>query len=149
MPVATTKTESTKAIATPINSNTKNVPTPLKNTPVATKTPNITTTKVVPATITKTAVNNTTATNKPLPNPKPSSSTATVESSKIQLIAGSFKDKANAEKLVGTLKSQGYKNAHVSEFNGNYQVAIDSYSTLSETMKALKQYKKDAWVKTK
>lgn len=140
-------------IADNTKSNTSNSTTNNKNTSVQPK--NSPSTKIATVPAIKPAVNATkinptnTSSVKPLPTTKTQTTQTNNESSKIQLIAGSFKDKANADKLVVTLKSQGYKNAHVTEFNGNFQVAIDAYSTLSETMKALKAYKKDAWVKAK
>jgi hypothetical protein len=60
---------------------------------------------------------------------------------KIQLIAGTFSDKASAEKLMNQLKADGYTNTKISEKQGVFEVNIDSYATLSETYKALQKYK--------
>jgi hypothetical protein len=59
---------------------------------------------------------------------------------KIELIAESFKDKSSAEKLVSKLKEGGYKNSRIDEKDGQFNVVIDSYNTLSETVKELKKY---------
>ncbi len=77
--------------------------------------------------------NNQQVTNKPL--------TGGVAGKKIELIADSYKDKVSAEKLVTKLKDGGYKNARIEEKDGQYNVVIDSYSTLSETMKELRKYR--------
>ena len=71
--------------------------------------------------------------------------TTTIESNpkgkKIQLIAGTFKDKSSAEKLMNQLKADGYSNTKITEKQGSFEVNIDSYATLSETYKALQKYK--------
>lgn len=60
---------------------------------------------------------------------------------KIELIAESFKDKISAEKLATKLKDGGYKNTRIEEKDGQFNVVIDSYNTLSETVKELKKYR--------
>lgn len=67
----------------------------------------------------------------------------------IQVIAGSFKDKANAETLVSSLKTEGFESAHLIEEEGSFQVSLGSFSTLSESYQALKKYKGDTWIKKK
>jgi len=57
------------------------------------------------------------------------------------LIAETFKDKNSAEKLATKLKDGGYKNTRIEEKDGQFNVVIDSYNTLSETVKELKKYR--------
>lgn len=90
-------------------------------------------TKNVTLPTSNTSAKNTTISTVPLPGGK--------AGKKIELIAETFKDKVSAEKLVSKLKDGGYKNTRIEEKDGQYNVVIDSYNTLSETVKELKKYR--------
>ena len=60
---------------------------------------------------------------------------------KIELIAETFNDQSSAEKMVANLKDGGYKNARIEKKDNQYNVIIDSYNTLSETVKELNKYR--------
>lgn len=70
-----------------------------------------------------------------------SKTNTTSNNKKIELIADSFKEKSSAEKLVSKLQEGGYKNTRIEEKDGQYNVIIDSYNTLSETIKELNKYR--------
>ncbi len=59
----------------------------------------------------------------------------------IQVIVGTFKDKTSADQFVANLKTEGFSSAYSKEENGSFQVSLGSYSTLSESNKALQKYK--------
>ena len=61
----------------------------------------------------------------------------------IQVIVGSFKDKVSADRLLSNLKTDGFSNAYTKEMNGSYQVSLGSFTTLSESNKALQKYRGD------
>lgn len=58
-------------------------------------------------------------------------------SGKYHLIGGCFKMKENAEKLLGDLRSAGYKSTIDQAANGNFIVTIQSYSEKDEAVLAL------------
>jgi len=60
---------------------------------------------------------------------------------KIELIAETFNDQSSAEKMVTNLKDGGYKNARIEKKDNQFNVIIDSYNTLSETVKELNKYR--------
>jgi hypothetical protein len=117
-----------------------------------TATQNTTNTKTTNQTNSKTASvqtsNNTKATPTLPSNANPKSSTQQTTAlpggkagKKIELIAETFKEKGSAEKLANKLKDGGYKNTRIEEKDGQFNVVIDSYNTLSETIKELKKYR--------
>ncbi len=59
----------------------------------------------------------------------------------IQVIVGTFKDKSQADQFVTNLKADGFSSAYSKEDNGQFSVSLGSFSTLSESSKALKLYK--------
>ena len=59
----------------------------------------------------------------------------------IQVIVGTFKDKASADQLLTNLKTDGFSAAYSRETNGTYQVSLGSFTTLSESNKALQKYR--------
>ncbi len=73
---------------------------------------------------------------KPDPNPA-----YTSPNKNIQVIVGTFKDKASAEQLLSNLKTDGFNSAFSKEMNGTYQVSLGSFTTLSESNKALQKYR--------
>lgn len=135
-----------KPVTKPILNNSKSEPVKNNNT-----TPEISTNQ-------KVKTNNSTqsnTTNKTSPAPSSNSTTSKntstqksnkpitggVAGKKKELIAGTFKDKATAEKNVEKLKQDGYQNARIEMHDGQYDVIIDSYSTLSETIKELNKFR--------
>jgi hypothetical protein len=72
------------------------------------------------------------------PNPNPA---YTSPNKNIQVIVGTFKDKASAEQLLNTLKTDGFNTAYSKELNGTYQVSLGSFTTLSESKNALQKYR--------
>jgi hypothetical protein len=142
-----------KAITQNQNASTKPV-APVTNqpakAPVTTQNATNKPTTSVPAGTQKTTPNQPAKTQVQSPAPTKTAEPATpskpvsgggVAGKKIELIAESFKDKASADKLVTKLKQDGYSNARVESKDGQYNVVIDSYNTLSETMKELKKYR--------
>ncbi len=125
-----------KSNSTLVTSSDKITATPQKNSAQVKQ--NINTDKEITNKKNNTSENNKT----PLPQ---KGNTTSVENNpsgkKIQLIAGTFKDKASAEKLMSQLKTDGYTNTKITEKQGIFEVNIDSYATLSETYKALQKYK--------
>ena len=59
----------------------------------------------------------------------------------IQVIVGTYKDKSLADQSVNNLKTNGFSSAFSKEDNGQFSVCLGSFSTLSESNKALKLYK--------
>lgn len=59
----------------------------------------------------------------------------------IQVIVGTFKDKASADQLLTNLKTDGFSAAYSRETNGTFQVSLGSFTTLSESNKALQKYR--------
>ena len=76
--------------------------------------------------------------NLPTQNNKPIQGKA---GNKIELIAETFNDQSSAEKMVTNLKDGGYKNARIEKKDNQFNVIIDSYNTLSETVKELNKYR--------
>lgn len=73
---------------------------------------------------------------KPVSKPKnqnTGSSGASFDGSKhFHVIAGSFGSEANANKLAGKLRNQGYAESAVTMNNGMYRVSVKGFSTLNE-----------------
>ena len=59
----------------------------------------------------------------------------------IQVVVGTFKDKAAADQFVTELKGKGFGNAYSKVDNGKFSVSLGSFSTLSESNQALQKYK--------
>ncbi len=72
------------------------------------------------------------------PNPNPA---YTSPNKNIQVIVGTFKDKASADQLLSNLKTDGFNTAFSKELNGSYQVSLGSFTTLSESNTALQKYR--------
>ena len=85
----------------------------------------------------------------PVPAPQKTNSTPNITpgytspNKNIQVIVGSFKDKVSADRLLSNLKTDGFSNAYTKEMNGSYQVSLGSFTTLSESNKALQKYRGD------
>jgi cell division septation protein DedD len=72
---------------------------------------------------------------KPQSKPKTQStgSSAAFDSSKhFHVIAGSFGSEANANKLAGKLRNQGFSEASVTKNSGMYRVSVKGFATLNE-----------------
>lgn len=78
-------------------------------------------------------VEETTVEEEPAPEIVPTE-TVNTDGKTFHLIAGSFSDVSNAEKLVAELKSKGMPAHIVGQFNGLHMVSVKSYSTRSEAM---------------
>lgn len=64
------------------------------------------------------------------------------------VIVGSFSNVGNAEKLVKTLKTEGYSDAGIlGKFGSLTSVKMGSYSSLGDAKSALQQSGKDGWIK--
>jgi hypothetical protein len=72
---------------------------------------------------------------------------------KHNIIVGSFKNEANAHKLVNELKSKGYDQAYSFTHNNRYMVSASSYKSLQEARKAqekiLQEQQLESWILTK
>ena len=123
--------------------NSKNTSISQKNISTNTSTnPNNATSKTLGSQNTSASKNTTQVTNISSKSPNITANTPGGKSgNKIELIAETFKDKTSAEKLVNKLKEGGYKNTRIDEKDGQYNVIIDNYNTLSETIKELKKYR--------
>lgn len=80
----------------------------------------------------------------PAPTPVASST-----SGNFYLIAGTFSDKSNAEKLVEELKSKGYPAEIIGFLNNMHYVSLQSFSSRSEANSAIQSVQSDApkaWV---
>ncbi len=116
-----TTTLPVKTTVTPKNEKTKPIPNPANAVVITSSTPII---KPVPA------------------PPKPVVATANSTANKnIQVIVGTFKDKASADQFVSNLKADGFTTAYHIEKNGTFEVNLGKYNTLSETSKALQKYR--------
>lgn len=137
--------------------NVKNTTTPLPSvkpeisgSAAASNKNNVTpkTTKLTPAQSAANAVVITSSTPiiKPVPappkpvvaNPNPG---YTSQNKNIQVIVGTFKDKASADQFVSNLKADGFTTAFQKEKNGTFEVNLGKFTTLSETSKALQKYR--------
>ncbi len=137
--------------------NVKNTTTPLPSvkpeisgSAAASNKNNVTpkTTKLTPAQSAANAVVITSSTPiiKPVPAPpKPVVANAnpgyTSQNKNIQVIVGTFKDKASADQFVSNLKADGFTTAFQKEKNGTFEVNLGKFTTLSETSKALQKYR--------
>ena len=137
--------------------NVKNTTTPLPSvkpeisgSAAASNKNNVTpkTTKLTPAQSAANAVVITSSTPiiKPVPAPpKPVIANAnpgyTSQNKNIQVIVGTFKDKASADQFVSNLKADGFTTAFQKEKNGTFEVNLGKFTTLSETSKALQKYR--------
>ena len=65
----------------------------------------------------------------------------TSQNKNIQVIVGTFKDKASADQFVSNLKADGFTTAFQKEKNGTFEVNLGKFTTLSETSKALQKYR--------
>lgn len=142
------------SISTPKNTtipnNSKNVAanqanTNIKSNAITQSTTNIKTTNQSNSKITTTQTTNTKNTivenNTNVKKVGTTTPTVVKTNKKIELIAETFKDKSSAEKMATKLKDGGYKNTRIEEKDGQFNVIIDSYNTLSETVKELKKYR--------
>jgi len=123
-------------------STTVNASTPVKTT-VAPKTDK---TKPTPNPANAVVITSSTPIIKPVPAPpKPVVINAnpgyTSQNKNIQVIVGTFKDKASADQFVSNLKTDGFTTAFQKEKNGTFEVNLGKFTTLSETSKALQKYR--------
>ena len=133
-----------KSVSTP-NSNTKLNVTPTIKTENTTALNTKNTTTKPPAKINSVIISSTPIIT-PIPapqkpkviNPNPA---YTSPDKNIQVIVGTFKDKASADQLLTNLKTDGFSAAYSRETNGTYQVSLGSFTTLSESNKALQKYR--------
>ena len=75
-----------------------------------------------------------------------------VTSRRHYIIVGSFKEEANANKFVETMKSKGFDAPVTIPRNGMYLVGVESFSSLSQAMKRqeqlLNEKKLESWILT-
>lgn len=86
-----------------------------------------------------------------VPTPKKSLADVPTTSGNYKLMAGAFKNTANANKLVETLKKKGYTNAHIVNNGGLVGVAYGSYSSATEAQNAANSIRnngEDVWIKS-
>jgi hypothetical protein len=124
------------------NSTTVNASTPVKTT----VSPKIEKTKPTPNPANAVVITSSTPIIKPVPAPpKPVVINAnpgyTSQNKNIQVIVGTFKDKASADQFVSNLKADGFTTAFQKEKNGTFEVNLGKFTTLSETSKALQKYR--------
>ena len=68
------------------------------------------------------------------------------------IIVGSFKEEANANRYVETMRSKGFDTPVTIPHNGMYLVGVESFSSLTQAMKRqeelLSKYKLESWILT-